>query len=158
GTLRRFPQKGRSCMDVAFHPPSPVATWLRSSRAASSGLSGIGFYNRPWCSYVQRFTILKESGEGIWSLENNSSGGFNCWSRNDLPCTAASPAVVCRVQAITIWSTTPWASSRHSSTSRPFGRCLGEFKRLKPVIYSTGHVCAIAREGPQRVGCFIVLF
>ncbi|KAA6373442.1 MAG: hypothetical protein EZS28_031030 [Streblomastix strix] len=121
--LRWFPQKGRSCTDVAFHPPSPVATWLRSSRAASSGLSGI---------------VLKESGEGIWSLENNSSGGFYCWLRSDLPCTAAPPAVVCRVQAITVWSTHPWASSRHSSTSRPFGSCLSEFKRLKLVLYSTG--------------------
>ncbi|KAA6353875.1 MAG: hypothetical protein EZS28_050598, partial [Streblomastix strix] len=98
----------------------------------------IGLCNGSWCSYVQRFTILKKHGEGIWSLENNSSGGFNCWSRSDLPCTAAPPAVVCRVQAITVWSTPPWASSRHSSTSRSFGSYLGEFKRLKPVIYSTG--------------------
>ncbi|KAA6370850.1 MAG: hypothetical protein EZS28_033623 [Streblomastix strix] len=101
-------------------------------------LFDVVLFSRPWCSYVQCFTILKESGEGIWSLENNSSGGFNCLSRSDLPCTAAPPAVVCRVQAITVWSTPPWASSRHSSTSWPFGSCLGEFKRLKPVIYSTG--------------------
>ncbi|KAA6380601.1 MAG: hypothetical protein EZS28_023871 [Streblomastix strix] len=84
----------------------------------------VGFPRRAEVVWMQHFTHLPllppgcavqerpalgclelESGEGIWSLENNSSGRFYCWKHSDLPYTAAPLAVVCRVQAIRVCST-----------------------------------------------------